>query len=238
MKRLAAAAFATIMLLGCASNSKGTDSSNNKLIQSVTEIENPSISHTTESSSDDSRIIYRERIYNTDSYTKSDFFIESDGRVWCGFYMHNEGSIDELNRLWTKDGKYSENYQLDDDEWLAAVLSETKDDDFMLFGEIYDFESMSGEKLSALSENIAAVDTSSECDVQINENVTGTEKEYVFTDMVIGGEICRCYVNTEGYVSIIQDEKANAAIEQVHSMPEYEQWRELCKKQLLPYKSE
>ena len=238
MKRLAAAAFATIMLLGCASNSKGTDSSNNKLIQSVTEIENPSISHTTESSSDDSRIIYRERIYNTDSYTKSDFFIESDGRVWCGFYMHNEGSIDELNRLWTKDGKYSENYQLDDDEWLAAVLSETKDDDFMLFGEIYDFESMSGEKLSALSENIAAVDTSSECDVQINENVTGTEKEYVFTDMVIGGEICRCYVNTEGYVSIIQDEKANAAIEQVHSMPEYEQWRELCKKQLLSYKNE
>ena len=238
MKRLAAAAFATIMLLGCASCSEDTDNSNNKLIQSVTEIENPSISHTTESSSDDSRIIYRERIYNTDSYTKSDFFIESDGRVWCGFYMHNEGSIDELNRLWTKDGKYSENYQLDDDEWLAAVLSETKDDDFMLFGEIYDFESMSGEKLSALSENIAAVDTSSECDVQINENVTGTEKEYVFTDMVIGGEICRCYVNTEGYVSTIQDDSANAAIEQVHAMPEYEQWRELCKKQLLPYKSE
>ncbi len=237
MKPLAAVAFATLLLVGCNSDSKNSGGSQEKLAQSVIEIENPSDSDTTASSSN-SRIIYRERIYNTDSYTKSDFFIESDGRVWCGFYMHNEGNIDEFNRLWTKDGKYSENYQLDDDEWLTANLSEKKDDDFMLFGEIYDFESMSGEKLSALSENIAAVDTSSASDVQIVENVTGTEKEYVFTDLVVGGEICRCYVNTEGYVSTIQDNSANAVIEQVHAMPEYEQWRELCQKQLLPYKNE
>lgn len=241
MKRLVAAALATLMLVGCGSGDRSSDESHLPTEQSVTEIQNPSDSETTASSFSNSRIIYRERIYNINSYTKSDFFIESSGRVWCGFYMHNEGTIDKLNRLWTSDVDYSENYKLDDDIWLASVLSETKDDDFMLFGETYDFDSISGEKLSAISDNIAAADPFSACNVtKSQEEVIHDyiEDEYIFIDLIIGDDVCRSYVNTQGYISSVQDGNANTAIENVHALPEYKQWRDLCTKYLVPYSSE
>ena len=149
--------------------------------------------------------------------------------------MHNEGKIDQHNRLCKDNDTVEENYQLDDDVWLAAYLSETKDDDFMLFGDTYDFNSLSEETLSALYDNIAAVDSSSAYDNRTIDNVSDTVNEYVFTDLIIDGEICRSYVNTQGFVSVIQDKNANAAIEQVHALPEYKQWRELCTQNLLPY---
>lgn len=237
MKRLAAAALTALMLTGCADD-KQSDGSHDLTKQSATEIEITQETENTTGSSTKSRIIYRERIYNTDSYTKSDLLIEENGRIWCGFYMHNEGKIDQLNRLWKDNDTFEEDYKLDDDEWLAAYLSDTKDDDFMLFGDTYDLNSLSGESLSVLSDSISAVDTSSACDTQTIENVSSTEKEYVFTDLIIDGEICRSYVNTQGFVSVIQDKNANAAIEMVHALPEYKQWRELCVKNLVPYKSQ
>lgn len=237
MKRLAAAALAALMLTGCANDDR-SGSSHGLTKQSATEIEITQSSETPTDSSSKSRIIYRERIYNISSYTKSDLFIEDNGRIWCGFYMHNEGQIDRYNRLCKDNDNAVEDYQLDDDVWLAAYLSDTKDDDFMLFGETFDFNSLSGEKLSALCDSIAAVDTSSACDVSTIDNVSDTVNEYVFTDLIIDGEICRSYVNTQGFVSAIQDKNANAAMELVHDLPEYKQWRELCVKNLLPYSSQ
>lgn len=241
MKRLTAAALATLMLMGCAADTNSSDGSQEITTESVTEIINTALSENPASSSSQSRIIYRERIYNINSYTKSDFFIESDGRVWCGFYMHNEGNIDKHNRLWKDSDTFEENYQLDDDIWLAAYLSETRDDDFMLFGDTYDFDSLNDEKLSVISGHISNADPFSACNVQQTQEEAVhdyVENEYIFIDLIIGDEMYRSYVNTQGYISTVQDKEANAAIEQVHSLPEYMQWRDLCTKYLLPYESE
>ena len=100
MKRLTAAALSAILLAGCGSGKTDSSDARSALPPLPKAAELTTAQQTAETSSAESRIIYRERLYNTNSYTKSDLIVQSDGTVWCGFYMHNEGTIDRFNRLW------------------------------------------------------------------------------------------------------------------------------------------
>ena len=195
MKRLFTAALSAIMLVGCGSRSENSSAPIAETEQSVTEIENTNISSAAPKSSAASKIIYREKLYNIDSYTKSDLIIQSDGRVWCGFYMHNEGTIDKFNRLWTTEKDFESPYRLDDDIWLDSVLSETKDDDFMLFGDIFELDRLSDEQLDKISSLIEKTDPFSASNVfkapEDSADPDVIETEYSFIDLIIGDKVCR-----------------------------------------------
>ena len=240
MKRLFTAALSAIMLIGCGSRSENSSAPIVETEQSVTEIENTNISSAAPKSSAASRIIYREKLYNIDSYTKSDLIIQSDGRVWCGFYMHNEGTIDKFNRLWTTEKDFETPYRLDDDVWLDSVLSETKDDDFMLFGDIFELDRLSDEQLDKISSLIEDTDPFSASNVfkapEDSADPDVIETEYSFIDLIIGDKVCRAYEYTQLYSSMVQDENASEVIDLIHSYSFYDDWREKCSENITPYK--
>ena len=237
MIRMTPAALSTLLLAGCGAGAKAPQTPQPPTKQSFTDAVNPNISQNSKDTEE--HIIYRERLYHTDSYTKSDLIIEDSGRVWCGFYMHNEGDIDRFCRLWTSGKEYTDFFELDDDRWLRAVLSPADSDDFMLFGDTFELGSIEGEQLSELSALIA--DTDLFCTVSAHtEPVNGEapaelEKEYDFIDLIVDNEILRAYEYTQSHTLTAKDENASAAIELVHSCAFYKDWREKCNTLIVPH---
>ena len=233
MKQLTAALLSFILLSGCGASSVQS----NKTAESATEIRKQKAAEQVISSN--SGIIYRERLYNIDSYTKSNLIIQSNGSVWYGTYMHNEGQIDRFNHLWTSEEEYTENYRLDDDEWLAAVLTETKEDDFMLFGECEQITTLSESEISELTTLISETDPFSavnfHSDSPDEAEPAEIQTEYNFIDLVIGGMICRAYANTQSYECMVQDQNAAEVIRLIHNSDFYGKWRDICKEKLIPY---
>lgn len=236
MKRLTAAALSAILLAGCGS---GTPSSADQRSAAP----KPKASELTSSkrsadpSSAESRIIYRERLYNTDSNTKSNLIVQSDGTVWCGFYSKEEGSIDRFNRLWTSETDYENFYELADDKWLKSILTETKDDDFKLFKDTEGFEALSGESLEKLCSLVESSDPFSACNIRKASEAEAApavlETEYSFVDLICSGEIYRVYEYTQSTEKVVQDSDASAAVELVHSCAFYNEWKELCREKLV-----
>lgn len=227
MRRLIFAVLSAVMLTGCAAGEKGTSSSVASMPDAAV------VTAEGGKSSSQSQIIYRERLYNINSYTKSDLIIESDGKVWCGFYMHNEGSIDRFNRLRTSAEEYQNFYELDDDRWLASALTESKDDDFMLFGDMFDFEPLSGDELARLNGLVEGADI---CSTQNAKKASEDEpepdvieEEYDFIDLVKRDDIYRVYEYTQSFERTVEDNKANEAIELVHGCGFYSEWRAKCR---------
>lgn len=235
MKRLTSAALSTLLLAGCGAGAKAPQTPQPPTKQSFTEIVNSDIpSDTAEKSS----IIYRERLYSADSYTKSDLIIQSDGKVWCGFYMHNEGTIDQNGDLWTSDNECLTDYKLDDDRWLESQLSETSDDDFMLFGDTFDLAQLEGDDLSLLTESVSQCEPlSTYKETELSPGGGTDDGEVNTVDLIIGGKICRVYMSADAYTSHTQDPHGCAAVVLVHSSDYYERWRELCSQYLVPYVS-
>ena len=239
MKCMASAALSTLLLAGCGAGAKAPQTPQPPTKQHFTEAVNPNTESGQKSNA--GKIIYRERLYNTDSYTKSDLIIEDSGRVWCGFYMHNEGTIDRFDRLWTSDEEYSDFYELDDDRWLKSVLSESSDDDFMLFGDIFELGSIEGEDLSKLDTLVKESDPF--CTISVHTEPDDSEvpekleKEYDFIDLIVDGEIFRVYEYTQSHTLTAKDDNASAAVEYVHSCAFYQDWRSKCTELLVPYGS-
>lgn len=237
MNRMAPAALSTLLLAGCGVGAKAPQTPQPPTKQSFTDAVNPNISQSSKSPED--HIIYRKRLYHTDSYTKSDLIIEDSGRVWCGFYMHNEGDIDRFGRLWTSSDEYTDFFELDDDRWLKAVLSPDESDDFMLFGDTFELDSIEGEKLSQLSSLISDTDLfcaiSAHTDPEDGEAPAELEKEYDFIDLIVDNEILRVYEYTQSYTLTAKDENASSAIELVHSCPFYKEWQDKCSELLVPH---
>lgn len=252
MKFLAMFAMCPLLLMtGCEAFSKNNDMEDIPTTHSVYEIDTPASTTAPPTTSEEedtfgdlTRILYRERIYDPDSYTKSNLVIQADGTVWCGFYMHNEGTIDKNNLMWDSDGNFSDKYELDDDRWLAAAITKTKSDDFALFGDISVLGKLTDDEIEKLTEAISKTDTSSSYDVwtpkTFNDLPEYDEPEYFFTDLVIWDEdgqadICRSYIFTQWYEKTIEDPNANAAMELVRGTEYYEQWKELCATKIKPY---
>ena len=235
MRFMTPAALSTLLLAGCVAGATVPRDTQPPTNQSVTEIVNTAVP-VTEINNTGSCVLYRERLYRPDSYTKSDLVIENDGRVWCGFYMHNEGLIDSFNRLHTRDDKISESYQLDDDRWLNAYISETRDDDFMLFGDTYELGTLSEAQLSALRKLTENTDPCSTLTVKtIPESENAPEmQEYLFADIVTGGRVCRTLEETQRYSSRLIDDNASEAVSSVRSEDFYKKWRELCASEIHP----
>ena len=158
MKRLVTAALSAIMLIGCVSRSSENESEIPQTEPSVTSTEAANNTSSAPKKLAASSIIYREKLYNINSDIISDLFIQSDGRVWCGFYMNEEGTIDRFNRLWTSETDYSSSYQLLDDLWLSSVLTETKEDDFMPFDDIRELAALDDTKVDNISSIIGGTD--------------------------------------------------------------------------------
>lgn len=239
MKRLTAAALSAILLSGCGSGKPSSTDTRSALPPLPKAAELTTAQQTAETSSAESRIIYRERLYNINSYTKSNLIVQADGTVWCGFYMHNEGTIDRFNRLWTSDDEYTENYQLDDDRWLASVLTETKNDDFMLFGDYSKLGELSTEDTQRLVSLVAEADPVSACNVSVaspdEAAPAETETEYNFVDLIVNSAPYRVYAYTQSYESMVQDTAAEEAMKLVQSTDFYTQWREKCVNELIPF---
>ena len=239
MKRLTAAALSAILLAGCSSGRQSSADTRSAAppLPSPAELTVPTTS--AESSSAESRIIYRERLYNINSYTKSNLIVQSDGTIWCGFYMHNEGTIDRFNRLWISDEEYVEKYQLDDDRWLASVLTETKEDDFMLFGDYERLGELSAGDIQKLNTLVAEADPYSACNVMVasldEAPPAEIETEYSFVDLVVRNAPYRVYAYTQSYESKVQDSAADEAVKLVQSSDIYAQWREKCVTELVPF---
>jgi hypothetical protein len=240
MKRLVTAALSAIMLISCGTRSSEDESSTQQARMNVTEIEITNNTSSAPKKLTASTIIYREKLYNIYSDIKSDLIIQSDGRVWCGFYTNDEGSIDRFNRLWTDDKEYLSSYQLQDDLWLDTVLTETKKDDFMPFDDIIELAKLDDSELEKLTSLIGSIDPYSASSVYTaSENAAAPdiiETEYSFIDMIIGSNICRAYEYTQSYQSMIQDETAAEVIDLIHGNDYYSEWREKCSENLLPRK--
>ena len=238
MKRLVTAALSAIMLISCVSRSSESESEMPPSDQSVIETEVANNKSSAPKKFAESSIIYREKLYNINSDIKSDLIIQSDGRVWCGFYTNEEGTIDKFNRLWTSDAEYLSSYQLVDDLWLDSVLTETTEDNFMPFGDITELAALDDNELEELSSVIGSIDPYSASNVYTASEAAADpdiiDTEYNFIDLVIGSNICRAYEYTQSYRSMIQDEKAAAVIDLIHSKDYYSEWRKKCSEELLP----
>ena len=239
MKRLTAAALSAILMAGCGSGKTSSADTRSAIPPLPQPAELTTSRSSAETSSAESRIIYRERLYNTNSYTKSDLIIQSDGAVWCGFYMHNEGTIDRFNRLWTSEEEYTEHYQLDDDRWLASVLTEDTDDDFMLFGDYSKLGDLSSEDTQRLCSLAAEADPVSACNVSVASPDEAApaelETEYNFVDLIVNNAPYRVYAYTQSYESKVQDTAAIEAMDLVQGSELYSQWREKCITELVPF---
>ncbi len=237
MKRLVTAALSAIMLIGCVSRSSEDEQAETQTKPSVTKTVASDTSSAPKKFAE-STIIYREKLYNINSDIKSDLFIQSDGRVWCGFYENEEGTIDRFNRLWTSDTKYSSSYQLQDDLWLSSVLTESTEDDFMPFDDIKELASLDENKLDNISSVIGSIDPFCASNVFTAPEAYAAsdmiETEYNFIDFIIGSNICRAYEYTQLYESMIQDEKASEVIDFIHRQSFYSDWREKCRTNLVP----
>ena len=239
MKRLTAAALSAILLADCGSGKTDSSDARSALPPLPKAAELTTAQQTAETSSAESRIIYRERLYNINSYTKSDLIVQSDGTVWCGFYMHNEGTIDRFNRLWLSDEEYSDLYELDDDKWLKSVLTETDEDDFMLVGDIVKLGTLGDDEIQKLNTLVSAADPLSACNIRKASAEEAEpeviETEYSFADLVVKNEIYRVYAYTQSYERTVQDDSANEALKLVQASPLYAEWREKCAKELVPF---
>ena len=237
MKRLTAAALSAILLVGCGSGKTVSADERSAAAPMPKAADLSSSRRSADPSSAESRIIYRERLYNTDSSTKSNLIVQSDGTVWCGFYSKEEGTIDRFNRLWTSETDYENFFELDDDRWLKAILTETKDDDFLLFKDTEGFEALSGESLEKLNSLVESSDPFSACNVKTASEAEAApavlETEYSFVDLICSGEIYRVYEYTQSTEKIVQDDSASEAVELVHSCAFYNEWKELCREKLV-----
>lgn len=198
----------------------------------VMKTEPPAVSPYTEASG----ILCKVRHYNSDSHTKSDLIVQADGSIWCGFYMQNEGVIGSDNILRKSSGSTYDEIYLMDDKWLDAYISETAEDDFLLFGEMYQLGSLSDTDLEKLKEYILSVDASKP------KKTVGTQdtaaKDYYYADITVSdnGEAVRLPVLAELGKYTIKSTDSNAekacAFVMDSSKDYYKQWEELCKEKL------
>ena len=185
---------------------------------------------------DASEIICKVRHYKTDSYTKSDLIVQADGRIWCGFYFQNEGTIGADNVLRKSDGSSYDNITLMDDKWLDAYVSESAEDDFMLFGEMFELGKLSDTDLNKLKKYIAATDDSKPMKPLGNQDTEA--KDYYYADITIekNGKHKRLPVLAKlGKYSVKStDSNAEKACSLVmnRSADYYKQWEKLCEEKL------
>lgn len=183
-----------------------------------------------------SEILCKIRHYRCGSYTKSDLIVQADGRIWCGFYYQNEGEIGADNILRKSDGSTYDEIVLMDDRWMDAYLSETAEDDFMLFGEMYELGTLSPADLEKLKKLVSSVDTSKKCKPLGNKDTQA--KDYYYADITVkkGGESVRMPVLAKlGRYSIKStDSNADKAFSLVMapSADYYKQWESLCDEKL------
>lgn len=183
-----------------------------------------------------SEILCKVRHYNSASFTKSDLIVQADGRIWCGFYYQNEGKIGTDNILRKSDGSSFDEIYLMDDKWMDAYLTEDAEDDFMLFGEIFELGSLSESELEKLKKYISSVDT--RCSKTAYGKQDDNAADYYYADITVkkGGKAMRLPVHAEigKYTIISSDQNAEKACKLVmnRSADYYRQWESLCAEKL------
>ena len=201
-------------------------------IQSGSEVENPHYvqqTAVTEHINESKRIICKIRRYSPDSYVKSDMIFQADGRIYCGFYMQNEGDISDKNILKNSEGEEFAEFSLMDDKWLDACLSEDTADDFMLFGEVHELGHLPENELQKLIELISGINAES-------QHLSGSSSSdcYYYTDFVAesGGkyERIRAFSELPQYCDKINDENAELAHDMVMNgnADFFQEWEKLC----------
>lgn len=181
---------------------------------------------------DASEILCKVRHYRNDSYTKSDLIVQADGRIWCGFYFQNEGTIGADNILRKSDGSEYEEIYLMDDKWMDAYLTEDAEDDFMLFGEMFELGSLSDSDLEQLKKYISSVYADSEMKPYGSQDTQA--EDYYYCDITVkkDGDSVRVPVRADiGKYSIkSSDSNAEKACKLVmnSSADYYKQWESLC----------
>lgn len=183
---------------------------------------------------DQAPIICKIRHYKTDSIKKSDLIIQSNGMVWCGFYEQEEGKIGTDNILRKSDGTEITDITLIDDQWMDAFLTETAEDDFMLFGETIEMGQLEKETLDelvALSEKVSP-DKVYTGKASADSSVT----DYYYTDVsaLKGDERVRVPVMAKlGDSKLIStDTNAKKIAEIVMDSQVFDEWEKLCNEKL------
>ncbi|MBP7186115.1 MAG: hypothetical protein KBA55_04990 [Ruminococcus sp.] len=185
---------------------------------------------------DASEILCMVRHYSPSSFTKSDMIVQADGRIWCGFYFQNEGTIGADNVLRKTDGSAYEEFTLMDDKWMDAYLTEDAEDDFMLFGETFELGILSQSDLDKLKKYISETDPQSDTKA-IGKQDTAAE-DYYYTSITVekNGSPVRMPVHADiGKYSITSsDSNAEKACKLVmnRSADYFKQWESLCEEKM------
>lgn len=183
-----------------------------------------------------SEILCKVRYYNSESFTKSDLIVQADGRIWCGFYFQNEGVIGTDNVLRKSDGSSYEDIYLMDDKWMDAYLSETAEDDFMLFGEMQELGRLSDDDLNRLKKYLLDVDPSKPNKPLGNKD--DSAKIFYYADITVNenGKPVRLPVLAKlGRYSVKStDSNAEKACSLImdSSKDHYKQWEALCQEKV------
>lgn len=210
-------------------------SSETPKIQSGSAIENPDIVTSSAMAEnavhidEGKRIICKIRHYSPDSYVKSDMIFQADGRIYCGFYMQNEGNISGENVLKTSDGAELTDFSLMDDKWLDACINSDKNDDFMLFGEMYELGHLNETDTQKLCELISGIDA--DCSHTIGTQVSdGWYHTDFVTESDKGYVRIRAFADLPQYSDSIDDVNAQQAHEMVMNRDAdyFKEWEKLC----------
>ena len=174
-------------------------------------------------------IICKIRRYHTGEMMKSDLIVQADGKVWCGFYEQNVGEIGTDNVLHKSDG-IEVDLVLMDDLWLDAFLTETAEDDFMLFGETFELGKLEPVMLAELINYAAGVspDKAYKGSVSADSAVT----DYYYADVVSLKDDEKVRVPAMAQLGDKQlmttDADAKKLIEKVMESQYYTDWEKLC----------
>ena len=204
-------------------------------IQSGSSIENPeyvppsAVTENAEDIDEESRIICKVRHYSPDSYVKSDMIFQADGRIYCGFYMQNEGEISAENVLNAPDGTEQADFRLMDDKWLDACINGNKSDNFALFGETYELGHLNEADTKQLCELISGIDADS------GHIICGKSADgWYHTDFVTEGSDgyvrIRAFADLPQYSDVLDDENAQQAHDIVMNTEAdfFQEWEKLC----------
>lgn len=174
-------------------------------------------------------ILCKIRRYHTGAIMKSDLIVQADGSVWCGFYEQNEGTIGTDNVLRKSDGTECE-LVLMDDLWLDAFLTETAEDDFMLFGETDKLGTLPPEMLAELINY--AINVSPDKAYTGNASADSSVTDYYYADVVSLKSEEKLRVPAMAQLGnsklMSSDADAKKIIETIMNSSFYSDWEKLC----------
>ena len=216
-------------------------SSKPKKIQSGMEIENENFSEAKENETvsdfEKQPIICRIRHCLTDTFVRSDLIFQEDGRVYCGFYLMNESVFKENNEFIGSDGEVNKDFRFMDDDWLESCINDEPDDDFMLFGEMFELGTMPDAELEKLTELIGSIDLNS-CFSTEDNIETQDKNDCYYTDFVVSdngtSSVLRAFAELPSYSFAIDDSSAIQAYDIVMNQDSdfFQKWEELCEVRL------